>query len=284
MTIPVWQYVLSMSAYFALLIFVIGFMRKHYRFAHWFWIASLLTFPLWLMGGVVGWFRWAKTLSVIVPTIFVGLCRIANYEKRPGRLWASLQKDWALWILYGVLFLNIMEATVKDFTMGNTFNALCGFLLCVTIPFPSRFWKFSDEKYGDLITYTTVAWNFIYTTWNACFVYAESPQYFAGSLCILLAAEIYPIIKKRPELYIIARVYTLATHLLIRACFGSLFPLLMDASSWHNDTFMKYWGIANFIIIVPYVFWHMWQLHTGMADVSFRRGRTGVTEKTSAAV
>ena len=273
MDIPVWQYVLSMGGYFALLIFIVEYMRKHYKFANWFWIASLLTFPLWLMGGVVGWFRWAKILSVILPTIFVGFSRIANYEKREGKIWNVLQKGWVLWVLYGVLFLNIMEATIKDFTIGNIFNALCGFLLCVTIPFPLKFWKISSEKHGDLIAYTTVAWNFIYTTWNACFVYAESPKYFASSLCILLAAEIYPIIKKRPELYITARVYTLASHLLIRACFSNLFPALMDSSSWHNANFMKYWGIFNFAIIVPYVFWHMWQLHTGKADISFRRGR-----------
>lgn len=280
MNIPAWQYVVSMIGYITLLMLIVSTMRKYYRFANIFWIASLLTFPLWLMGGVVGWFRWAKILSVIIPTIFVGFSRIANYEKRKGNVWNSLQKDWVLWVLYGVLFLNIMEATIKDFTMGNIFNAACGFLLCVTIPFPAKkkFWKISTEKHGDLIAYTTIAWNFIYTTWNACFVYAESPVYFASSICILLAAELYPIAKKRPELYITARVYTLATHLLLRACFSDLFPVLMDASSWFNPTVMKYWGILNFVMIVPYVFWHMWQLHTGKADVSFRRGHVETVE------
>lgn len=273
MNIPVWQYAVSMGAYFALLMFIVEFMRRHYKIANWFWIASLCTFPLWLMGGVVGWFRWAKTLSVILPTIFMGFARIATYENREGKLWKALQKNWVLWVLYGVLFLNIMEATIKDFTMGNTFNALCGFLLCVTIPFPPRFWKISKEKHGDLISYTTVGWNFLYTTWNACFVFAESPQFFASSLCILAAAEIYPIIKGRPELYITARVYTLATHILLRGCVGGIFPALMDASSWQNQTFLKYWGIANLVMMVPYLFWHMWQLHTNKAEVSFRRER-----------
>ena len=272
MNIPVWQYLLSMSGYFILLLFIVETMRKHYRFANVFWIVSLLTFPLWLMGGVVGWFRWSKILSVILPTIFMGFTRIASYEKRQGKIWNALQKDWVLWVLYGVLFLNIMEATIKDLTMGNIFNAICGFLLCVTIPFPRKYWKISTEKYGDLIAYTTVAWNFLYTTWNACFVYGESPTFFASSLCILLAAEIYPIIKKRPELYITARVYTLAAHLLIRACFINLFPALMDASTWYNPTVMQYWGIINFILIVPYVFWYMWQIRSGKADKHFRHG------------
>lgn len=273
MNISVWQYVLSMGGYFALLLLIVEGMRKYYKFANWFWIATLLTIPLWLMGGIVGWFRWAKTLSVILPTIVVGLARVSNYEKRKGKLWEFLQKNWILWFFYGILFLNIMEATIKDLTLGNIFNSLCGFLLCVTMPFPKKFWKISEEKYGDLICYTTVAWNLLYTTWNLCFVYSESPVYFASSVCILAAAEIYPLIKKRPELYITARVYTLATHILIRACWSSLFPALMDASAWHNDTVMKYWGIVNCILIIPYVFWYMWQLHAGKADVSFRRGK-----------
>lgn len=273
MNIPFWQYALSMVSYFSLLLIIIGVMRKHYRFANIFWIASLLTFPLWLMGGVVGWFRWAKILSVILPTIFVGFARIATYEDKKGGIWDHLKKPWVLWVLYGVLFLNIMEATIKDFSTGNIFNAMCGFLLCVTMPFPARYWKMSKEKYGDLIVFTTIFWNLAYTTWNACFVYGESPKYFASTLCILLAAELYPIIMRRPELYIISRVYTLAAHLLIRACVPQLFPFLMDSTAWFNADFMKYWGIVNFIIIVPYVFWHMWQLHTGKAEVSFRRGR-----------
>lgn len=272
-THPIWLYALSMGTYFTLLLAIVEFMRKHYRIANVFWIASLLTFPIWLMGGVVGWFRWAKILSVILPTIVVGFTRIAQYEKREGKYWTMLRKNWVLWFLYGVLFLNIMEATIKDFTMGNIFNALCGLLLCVTIPFPPRFWKISAEKHGDLIAYTTVGWNFLYTTWNACFVYAEGATFFASSLCILLAAELYPLFKRRPELYITARVYTLATHLLIRACMPGLFPAVMNSSNWFNADVMKYWGIANVILMIPYVFWHMWQLHTGKADMSFRRGR-----------
>lgn len=276
MNIPFWQYALSMTSYFLILMLIVSFMRKHYRFANIFWMASLLTFPLWLMGGVIGWFRWAKILSVILPTIFVGFARIAHYENRQGKFWEALRRPWAIWFLYGILFLNIMEATIKDFSTGNLFNAMCGFLLCVTIPFPMKFWQISKEKHGDLIAYTTVFWNFAYTTWNMCFVYGESPEYFAASVCILLAAEIYPLLMKRPELYITARVYTLATHLLIRACVPWLFPALMDASPWQNPEVLRVWGIINFVLIVPYVFWHMWQLQTGKSDIAFKRGKSGL--------
>ncbi|WP_105617264.1 hypothetical protein [Vallitalea okinawensis] len=277
MDIPIWQYLLTMGSYFTALISIVSFMRKHYRFANVLWIAALFTFPLWLMGNVEGWFRWAKNLSVFIPTIFVGFARISNYEQRKGKAWKSLQKDWVLWVLYGVLFLNIMEATLKDFQMGNNLNALAGLLLCVTIPFPNRYWKMSKEKPGDLIVYTTIGWNLLYTTWNACFVFGESPIYFASSVCILLAAELYPVIKKQPELYIMARVYTLATHLLIRACFGGIFPILMNSSSWYSAGVLNYWGVLNGIFAILYVFWYTWQLHTGRSEKRFIRDQKNLS-------
>ncbi|TCI75903.1 hypothetical protein EVJ20_13080 [Exiguobacterium sp. SH0S1] len=266
----IWPHVISMPIYFALLLGVIVFFRKHYKLSAYFWLASLLTFPLWLMGNVDGWFRWVKILSVIIPTIIVGFSRIAVQEDKKGPIWDFLKKDDFLWFFYAILFLNIAEATIKDITLGNYFNAACGFLLCVTIPFAPKYWKILKNSSADLVAYTTGSWNFIYTSWNACFVYAESPMYFASSLCILLAAELYPVMKKRPELYITARIYTLAAHLLLRACFD-IFPKVMDSTSWFNPQVMSVWGVINFVIIVPYVFWHMWQLHNNKAQYSFKR-------------
>ncbi|MBU3105029.1 hypothetical protein [Clostridium gasigenes] len=272
--LPWWQYVISMSGFIIFLLLLIDFMRKHPKFTNLFWIAGLCTFPVWIIGGgVVGWFRWSKTLSMLLPIVFLSICRIAHNEQKKGKMWGFIQKKNVIWFFYAILFLNIMEATIKDVTLGNYLNALCGFLLCVTIPFAPKFWGFTAEKPTDLVSYTTVSWNFIYTTWNACFVFAESPKGFASTCCILIAAELYPIIKKRPELYIISRVYTLAFLLLLKACLPNVIPTLMESSSWYNSQVLYYWGLANFIIIVPYVFWHTWQLHTGKCDVSFRRGK-----------
>lgn len=271
MDIPVWKYVISMATYFVFLMFLVEFMREKYKVASIIWVASLLTFPLWLMGGVEGWFRWAKILSVILPTIFVGLCRVSFKENKEGRFWEFIRKPWTLWFVYGILFLNIMEATLKDISLGNYANALVGMILCLTIPFAPKFWSYNADSKCDLIVYTTFMWNFLYTTWNLCFVYGESPDYFASSVCILLAAEIYPIIKGRHELYIMARVYTLAAHMIVRSCFGSFILSVMDSSSWFNPQVLSVWGIINLVIAVPFVFWHNWQLHTGKAEYSFMR-------------
>ncbi len=264
---------LAMIIYFAILLGIIHFFRFHYRASAWVWVAALATFPLWLItGGVEGWFRWFKILSVILPLIVVGFSRIAVAEDREGRIWNILKSPGFLWFFYAILFLNIAEASVKDLQMGNFYNGMAGFLLCVTIPYAPKFWKFTRDGNAELIAYTTAAWNFLYTTWNLAFVFAEAEgsAYFAGTICILLAAEIYPLLARRPELYIMARIYTLGAHLLIRAVWD-IFPQVMPIAIY-NANVTHWWGIANFLLALPYVFWFTWQLNQGTAPVTFRRG------------
>lgn len=263
--IPIWQYALSMTVYIIVLLLMVEWMRKHHRYAAIFWIAALLTFPLWFYQ-LDGWFRWAKTVSVLIPTaILVGFGRLAYY-KNPKKKWKNFKKEWVLWALYGVLFLNIAEATMKDFTTGNYYNGIAGVILCITIPLvklrgSNKYkWKFTKDAPGDLLAYTSPAWNFLYTTWNLAFVFGENPGYFASSFCILMAAELYPVLKKRPELYITARVYTLAFHILIRATYD-IFTPIMDSSAWANQNVVYYWGLINCILHVPFLIWWAVNLH-----------------------
>ena len=263
MNIPIWQYLLSMTGYLVALLLIVEIMRKNYRFAAIFWILALFTFPLW-GDQLDGWFHWVKTFSVLLPTaLVVGISRIAHFENKKG-WWTFFKKDWVLWSLYGVLGLNILEASLKDLALGNYFNAISGFILIVTIPLfkskrsKKRGWAFSKDKPGDLLAYTDPMWNFLYTTWNIAFVYAENPGFAASSLCILVAAELYPILKGRPELYVTARIYTLATHILIRATYD-IFTPLMDSTQFASDTVVYYWGVINIILHVPYLFYFFYR-------------------------
>lgn len=260
MNISIWSYIISMSLYIIVLLLLVELMRKKYKFAAVFWILALFTFPLWFEQ-LDGWFRWVKTLSVLLPTaLIVGLARIAQFEKRKG-WWKAFRKDWVLWSLYGILGLNILEASLKDFEMGNYFNAISGLILIVTIPLFKKKrktnpgWEIGDKFPGDLLVYTDGLWNFLYTTWNIAFVFGEHPGYAASSFCILLAAEIYPILKRRPELYVTARVYTLAIHILIRAIYDVFTPV-MDSSQFANENVVYWWGIINFVLHVPYLFYY----------------------------
>ena len=140
-------------------------------------------------------------------------------------------------------------------------------------PFGDKYWKYDTSSHGEILSYTVPMWNFLYTTWNACFVYAEGHEFFASTCCILAAAELYPIIMRRPELYITGRIYTLGAHLLLRSCFPLLFPTIMNSAAWFSPDVMYWWGMANGIIGIPFVFWYCYQLSSGKAPVTFRRGK-----------
>ena len=79
--------------------------------------------------------------------------------------------------------------------------------------------------------------------------------FFASSFCILMAAELYPVIKGRPELYITARIFTLAFHILARATNPEMFEV-MDSSDWANQSVVYYWGLINLVLHVPFVVWY----------------------------
>lgn len=255
------MYVLSMGGYFLLLVGVIELMRRKYVFSHYLWLASLLTIPFWI-GSVSGWFRWVKMLSVLIPVIVLGFTRIANYEKRDA-YWKVFRGNWVLYFFYGVISLNILEATLKDLALGHYLNVIPGIILILTIPWPNKYWEVSKEKYGDILAYTTVTWSLLYTTWNACFVYGESPAYFFSSCCILLAAVAYPIFKGKPELYMTARIYSLITHLIIRAIRPEIFLSVMDASAMYNETVLWGWGALNLVLGLAYLAWYVSHIKAG---------------------
>lgn len=140
----VFTYVLSMGGYFLFLMGLIELMRRKYVFSHYLWLASLFTIPLWI-GSVSGWFRWVKMLSVLIPVIVLGFTRIANYEKRES-FWKAFRGNWVLYFFYGVITLNILEATLKDLALGNYLNAIPGFILIITVPFPNKYWEVAKKK------------------------------------------------------------------------------------------------------------------------------------------
>ena len=45
----------------------------------------------------------------------------------------------------------------------------------------------------------------------------------------------------------------------------------MDSSSWCNAEVLKNWGMINGLISIIYVFYYVWQLHTGKAERSFKK-------------
>jgi hypothetical protein len=173
----------------------------------------------------------------------------------------SFKKKWPMWVLYFILMLNIVEATLSDFDMGNYFNAACGVILCITIPLPMKHWRINkyDGKvnFGELIADLPLAWCILYTTWNVTFVYAENTSFVASSICILIIPFVWMVFKKRTDIWLMGRMYTLGLHILIRSSYD-IFTPVMDSSLWWNPEVAKYLGLANLVAHGIYlIYWFL---------------------------
>ncbi len=252
--------IVSMSVYMLFLFLFLEYTREKQKFYLWFFIVALLSIPLWFIN-LEGFFRWAKTISVLLPICFVSFVRLANDGLHDNVL-PSLRKKWPLWVFYFIVALNIAEATFTDFQMGNIFNAVCGIILIITMPLPTKnrwYMAHNDGKnnFGELIAELPIAWCLLYVTWNACFVYAENPMYFASSLCILLIIQVWMFVKKRSDLWLMGRIYTLAIHILIRASYD-IFTPVMGSASWFDNEVLKVWGIINLSLHGIYlIYWFL---------------------------
>jgi hypothetical protein len=78
-----------------------------------------------------------------------------------------------------------------------------------------------------------------------------------------LAAVAYPILKGKPELYMTARIYSLITHLIIRAVRPEIFLNLMDASKLYNKNILLVWGVLNLVLGITYFVWYVIQVKAG---------------------
>jgi hypothetical protein len=245
----------SMVFYMLFLFLFLEYSREKQTFYKWFSVVALCSFPLWFLN-LDSWFRWVKTLSILVPLLFFSFIRISNDGKHLNSL-MSLKKKWPMVILYLILILNIFEAMMQDVSALNYYNAICGLILIVTIPLPKNHWYVgkNDGKntFAEILADLPLAWCLLYVSWNAAFVYGENIGYFASSLCILLVPQIWMYAKKRVDLWLMARVYTLAVHLLIRASYD-IFTPIMDSSAWFSPTVLTYWGLFNLVLHVLYLF------------------------------
>jgi len=276
---PALSYIVSMGIYMLLLFLFLDATREKPKFYKWFFILALFSAPLWFMNDL-SWFRWAKVLSVLIPLCFVSFVRMSN-DGRGVNVIQSLKKKWPLWVLYFILMLNIVEATLSDFEMGNYFNAACGVILCITIPLPTKHWRISSfdgkHRFGELIADLPLAWCILYTTWNVTFVYAENTGFVASSICILTIPFVWMLFRKRTDLWLMGRMYTLGLHILIRSSYD-IFSPVMDSSSWWNADVAYYLGLANLIGHVIYlVYWFFkirnkdYYLSHGIDNPSYQR-------------
>jgi hypothetical protein len=231
---------------------IIEMMARSRYFALGISIIALLSFPYWIQK-FEGWFYFLKILSIWIPLLVFGIIKALYPGSAKAKVWAA---NFAR-IGFFLLSLNILEASVKGFQVGNYFNSSTGFLLTLILPIiSSKNWIADHYKNTPFLIYadTPYFYIFLYSTWNICFVYSVFPQYFfivALSLCYCFC-HIYLI--KSPRLWFSFRTFTLGFILMIRAN-TDLVENYLDLSYLHHPIIAKIWGCINLFLLLGYLFW-----------------------------
>jgi hypothetical protein len=189
----------------------------------------LLAVPF-MIANVESAFRILKIISVLIPISLLAACRYA--AEKPGKLPTFFEKNWILYLAYGILLLNIAEAVITDLATAHYANATAGIILMITLPYRPSTWSIQKTGHFDFLFNTPVLWTILYTMWNATFVYGENPAYAMHSLIILIIPAIYAIAYADGKIWYQVRAYTLALTLFIKHTFDFLTPLIDTSASY----------------------------------------------------
>lgn len=228
---------LLMLVYFVLFVAGIELLRRFPRGALVLFVASL---PVLLMPSGNGLFMQIKTISVLIPICFLIYARVNPKVMTP-----------VSYLIYGVIILNIIEASVIDVMTRNYLNLVAGLGLIVLLPRPGESaWRIAGQ-HRNFELVLPAYWPFLYTTWNLCFLYSARISTFGYALPLLLAPFLYATVLRRNDWYFQARAYSFGAYLFFRAAFSESAPLNLesfDLTEWYHPTAALAWGAFNLVI------------------------------------
>jgi hypothetical protein len=254
MSATIWQYILAMICCTLVLFLIHEFFRKFLKITSVLFFIALFSFPLWTYN-LSDWFLIVKTLLMIVSIIIINFSRL-GYSLKNLHL-SIFNSNIPFWLIYLALISNILLALSPDVEIGNYFNAITGFLLCITVPLPPKGWRIDIARYKnyDLFVDLPIIWCLLYISWWMNFIYGNWPGIFSRGICLMLVTLIPYIMYKSNDLWLSIRAYTLVLYLLSIAFFDYKIPYL-DITIKLTRNLLIAWGILNSIITIAYsLYW-----------------------------
>ncbi|WP_076538766.1 DUF5692 family protein [Shewanella sp. UCD-KL21] len=222
-------------------------MCRRYKWSNYvFWfILPIALIPLWSSYEITYWFKWVKLYSVVGAAALFTLIRFTKVG----------DMKWAKFGAAAFLAINISEAVMQDFSMGNLaniLNAIGGLLSIITLAGWAKI--FSDKsKQQDMIwPAMTTFWIIAYDVWNIVFVYLNFPGSATAQMMVLIAATLPALFIKKGT-WLQARAFTLAgSFMYYFSC-----PFMYESNVVplpRNDELMLAAGAASFIINAAYAY------------------------------
>lgn len=230
--------------HFILILVVLMALNELFRNSKWagivfYFILPFALLPLWASIGVTYWFKWVKVYSVVFACIWFTFMRYSKLDKY----------NFAKLVCGGFLALNISEAVMQDFSMGNLpniLNGIAGILSILTLWFGWKMVGKDNSEYKDMVwPLMPLMWIIPYDIWNFAFVYLNFPGSASGQLMVLLSCTI-PCIFIKKGTWLQARAYTLAAWFMYYFTFPR-FTESLQVQLPRNESLMLTIAVASIV-------------------------------------
>ena len=240
------------NAYLHVLFVLFGLMLlnelcRHSKYANyiiWF-VLPIALIPLFASYGVTYWFKWVKLYSVVGAAALFTLIRFTKVG----------DMKWARFGAAAFLAINISEAVLQDFSMGNIaniLNAIGGILSIVTLAGWAKIHADKSKQKDMVWPAMTTFWIIAYDIWNIVFVYLNFPGSATAQAMVLIAATLPSLFIKKGT-WLQARAFTLAGSFM----YYFMCPFMYESHVVpvpRNDELMLLAGLASFIANAAYAF------------------------------
>ena len=227
-----------------------------------FFILPIVLIPLWSSYDVTYWFKWVKLYSVVGAAALFTLIRFTKI----GNM------KWAKFGAAAFLAINISEAVMQDFSMGNlanVLNAIGGILSIITLTAWAGIYADTTKERDMIWPAMTTFWIIAYDVWNIVFVYLNFPGSATAQMMVLVSATLPALFIKKGT-WLQARAFTLAGSFMYYFTNPAMFESNVVAMP-RNDELMLAAGAASFIINAVYAYlffskkWQQRQLSKAVA-------------------
>ncbi len=240
------------NAYLHVLFVLFGLMLlnelcRHFKYANyiiWF-VLPIALIPLFASYGVTYWFKWVKLYSVVGAAALFTLIRFTKIG----------DMKWARFGAAAFLAINISEAVLQDFSMGNVanvLNAIGGLFSIITLAGWAKIHADKSKQKDMIWPAMTTFWIIAYDIWNIVFVYLNFPGSATAQAMVLIAATLPSLFIKKGT-WLQARAFTLAGSFM----YYFMCPFMYESNVVplpRNDELMLFAGLASFVANAAYAF------------------------------
>jgi hypothetical protein len=215
-------------------------------------IIPIAFLPIWMDSGITLWFKWAKLYSPIIAAAWFIVVSHTKFGT----------KNWAKFIVAGILIVNIFEAVGQDLSVGflpNILNALGGILSIITLSRWKGIGPDNSKERDTLWPGMTIFWIVAYDIWNITFVYLNFPDLVTINIAVLLSCTLPAIFIKKGT-WLQARAFTLSIFMIYYFTFEPFVNANMIPAP-RNYTLMLIMGGLSFGANLIYAILHFrWKL------------------------